>query len=452
MSDVKAPTATGMPTVAVGALPAGVTPVATPKPATDFHAPAAPGLLDLRQATPKITAKPQSAPAAAETVKTASATIVQLTPVPISPQPVAVKSEPTPAPKPITAARAAAQAEPAPVAITPVAQPLAGVTPAAAAKIVLPASVPTASAPVAPAANVIASDQRKQARLANAQNTATSDLIKKFPSHNPPVNDINAPTVPLAAPPRPIVAPPAETMIAPTSPFAAASTTEILPLTPAAPTAPPAAAAPGTIVQPPAPAPTSAVMPRMVATTIAANNRLLTPQALAQADPETARKEAFALAMANAPKRNSATSVAAAAAVVLMMGGYIWFQNAPKLAVRTASNVAGFEASLPTYMPGNYSLNKKVSSSPGQLILSFNAPDSSGISITQQKTNWDSKSLLDNYVSKQTSQYLAVNGQGLTIYVYNGDVASWVNQGIWYSIQGNNQLNREQLLKIAYGL
>ena len=44
-------------------------------------------------------------------------------------------------------------------------------------------------------------------------------------------------------------------------------------------------------------------MPGVVATTVEANKRLLTPEALAQADPETARKEAFALAMANTPKR-----------------------------------------------------------------------------------------------------------------------------------------------------
>lgn len=193
-------------------------------------------------------------------------------------------------------------------------------------------------------------------------------------------------------------------------------------------------------------------MPGQVATTIEANQRLLTPQDLAKADPETARKEAFALAMANAPQRNPATSVAAAAAVVLIMGGYIWFQNAPKLAVRTASNIAGFQAALPTYMPSNYSLEKPVSASHGRLTLAFSAPGNAGVTITQQQTTWDSKSLLDNYITKQTHQYLAVAGQGLTIYFYNGDKASWVNQGIWYSIQGNNHLDREQLLKIAYGL
>ena len=115
-------------------------------------------------------------------------------------------------------------------------------------------------------------------------------------------------------------------------------------------------------------------MPGIVATTVEANKRLLTPQALAQADPETARKEAFALAMANAPKRSSATSVAAAVVAVLIMGGYIWLQNAPKLAIRTASTKAGFEASVPTYIPSSYSLKNDVTASPGRVTLALAAP------------------------------------------------------------------------------
>lgn len=193
-------------------------------------------------------------------------------------------------------------------------------------------------------------------------------------------------------------------------------------------------------------------MPPAVSTAVAANSTLITPELMAQADPASARNEAFALAMANAPKRNNTTSVAAAVVAVVVMGGYIWSQNAPKLALRTASNKAGFEASLPTYVPSSYSQSRTVDASPGRIAIAFSAPGKSNLTIVQQKSTWDTKSLLDNYITKQTNQYLAVTGQGLTIYLYNGDVASWVNRGIWYSIQGNNQLNREQLLKIAYGL
>ncbi len=193
-------------------------------------------------------------------------------------------------------------------------------------------------------------------------------------------------------------------------------------------------------------------MPGIVATNIQASQRLIKPEPAVKVDPEVARKQAFELALANAPKRPGAVSVAAALAAVLVMGGYIWFANAPKLAVRTAASKAGFEASLPSYLPSNYSLEKPISSSPGRITLAFSSADSDHFTVTQQKTSWDPQSLLDNYVVKQSQQYLAVAGQGLTIYLYNGDSASWVNRGVWYSIQGNKQLNREQLLKIAYGL
>lgn len=149
------------------------------------------------------------------------------------------------------------------------------------------------------------------------------------------------------------------------------------------------------------------------------------------------------------PNTNRTLAIAAA---VTIMSGYIWLQNYPKLALQNASNAAGIAASMPGYLPSSYNL-KATSTSPGLVTLNFTSPSTSeALKIDQHRTTWDSSSLLDNFVAKNTDDYATVQGQGLTIYLFNNNQATWVNHGIWYSIAGAGRLSREQILKIAYSL
>jgi hypothetical protein len=139
-------------------------------------------------------------------------------------------------------------------------------------------------------------------------------------------------------------------------------------------------------------------------------------------------------------------------AAVTIMAGYVWFQNYPKLAIESAGSRAGMTATLPSYLPSSYNLSR-TDTGPGLVTLSFASPSSPDtLTIAQHRTTWDSNSLLDNYISKQTDDYATVEGQGLTIYLYNNNQAAWVNHGVWYSIEGASRLSREQVLKIAYSL
>lgn len=146
------------------------------------------------------------------------------------------------------------------------------------------------------------------------------------------------------------------------------------------------------------------------------------------------------------------TKVAAAIGAIGIMSGLIWLQNAPKLAFNNAAAKAGINASLPTYIPSSYRQNGPTATSSGRISINFtSATSQTPLSIVQRRTNWDSNSLRENYVSQQSSNFLAVQGQGLVIYL-DDDQANWVNHGVWYQIVGTSKLGRAQVLKIAYGL
>jgi hypothetical protein len=155
----------------------------------------------------------------------------------------------------------------------------------------------------------------------------------------------------------------------------------------------------------------------------------------------------------NGPVLNARTSrTLAVAASILIMGGYVWLANYPKLALSNANQEAGIQANLPSYLPSSYGL-RDTTVKPGSITLSFHSPGATEpLKIAQTRTSWDSNSLLDNYVAKKTDGYATVQSQGLTIYLYDNNHATWVNHGIWYSIEGASRLSREQILKIAYSL
>lgn len=123
------------------------------------------------------------------------------------------------------------------------------------------------------------------------------------------------------------------------------------------------------------------------------------------------------------------------------------------MALRIASSRAGFQASLPGYSPSGFRFAGPVAYSDGVIELEYASnSDDRAYSLTQKESAWDSQSLLDNYVENRTDDYLTFQERGLTVYVYDGSQATWVDRGIWYTIEGDSNLTTEQLLKIASSL
>lgn len=147
-------------------------------------------------------------------------------------------------------------------------------------------------------------------------------------------------------------------------------------------------------------------------------------------------------------------SIALTIVALFLVGAYIWQVNYPSLAFKIASAKAGVSASLPGYVPSGWKMLGDISTNPGTVSYALSSPDNSKkISITQTKTDWDSQALAENYVAPKAENYLALQAQGLTIYVYGHNQASWVNKGTWYKIETTDQsLTQDQIIKIATSL
>lgn len=154
-----------------------------------------------------------------------------------------------------------------------------------------------------------------------------------------------------------------------------------------------------------------------------------------------------------ATKRPRFATVTATLLIVFILGGYITYLNVPSIAVRVAAARAGVDAQLPNYKPPGYEISRSITYSRGQLSIDFNSDaNNDHLTLTQRESDWDPQTLLENYVLTKSRNYIAFNQNGLAVYIYNGNHAAWINNGVFYSIEGNTQLNQEHILKMASSL
>jgi hypothetical protein len=147
-------------------------------------------------------------------------------------------------------------------------------------------------------------------------------------------------------------------------------------------------------------------------------------------------------------KHHRFINIAAGVAAFLIIGGFVAYLNAPNIEMHVASVRAGFSAQLPGYKPEGYALNGPIKSQDGQIRVSFRS-GSSNFAITQQASDWDSQTLLDNAVALSSNPHQTVESKGRTIYVYSGGQATWVNGGVRYDLSGNANLSTADVAAIA---
>lgn len=152
-------------------------------------------------------------------------------------------------------------------------------------------------------------------------------------------------------------------------------------------------------------------------------------------------------------KFKHSTKIAALSLAVLLVGSLAAYRSIPDASVRLASAKAGFSASLPGYVPAGFSLSDAIKASPGQVVLNFHSnSDSRNYKVNQRPSDWTSTSLLSSFVEPNHKDYQTVYDAGKTIYIYDGSNATWVSNGIWYTVEGNSSLTNDQLVNIVNSL
>ncbi len=124
--------------------------------------------------------------------------------------------------------------------------------------------------------------------------------------------------------------------------------------------------------------------------------------------------------------------------------------NMPDITVRVAALQTGIDASYPSYIPRGYSLKTVTAEKDGSITMYFTGEGDNAFTLTEEKSSWDSTSLLNNFVkSNYSSKYATLRERGVTVYVDSGK-ATWVNGGLLFKVTSKmRNLSKEQILNLV---
>jgi hypothetical protein len=142
--------------------------------------------------------------------------------------------------------------------------------------------------------------------------------------------------------------------------------------------------------------------------------------------------------------------VSSVALGVLILVSILGYQNLNNLKIDSASARSGFAASLPARQPSGYTLTN-INSNPGEVAINFlnNSDSSRKVTLTEKPSNWDSATLLSNYVSPVSNNYRVVQSKDQTVYILENNSATWVGNGVWYLLTGIQSLSNTQLVDLV---
>lgn len=151
--------------------------------------------------------------------------------------------------------------------------------------------------------------------------------------------------------------------------------------------------------------------------------------------------------------RGRTVTIASSLMAIVVLSSFIAYQNMPNLSLRLAAAKAGFNASMPGYKPSGFALAGPIHYGPGEITITYKSADKGlGYKVSQRPSQWNSETLLGNFVATRKEPYQTYQEKGRTIYIYDGANATWVNGGIWYQINADPTIASNQLLRIASSL
>jgi hypothetical protein len=149
---------------------------------------------------------------------------------------------------------------------------------------------------------------------------------------------------------------------------------------------------------------------------------------------------------------NRIASISATLAAIVVLAGFIAYQNSAAINMKVASSRAGISAHMPGYKPSGFAVSR-FTYSAGSVAVKFTSnSDNRSFQVTQASSSWDSNALANEYVANVSPDYKSFQNAGLTIYTYGKDNATWVSNGIWYNVVSNGGLSSRELLSLAESL
>ncbi len=150
-------------------------------------------------------------------------------------------------------------------------------------------------------------------------------------------------------------------------------------------------------------------------------------------------------------QRRHALSMGSGFAALMLVAGFMVYQNTPGLQISAAGMRVGLSTATPDFKEIGFSYNGVTTAQDKRII---GLKDGQGsYQLTQQKTNWSGDSMIHSVSSTDASgnpNYTTAEVNGQKVYKLRNGSTMWVKDGVWYSLSGNRGVNPQKLEAIVH--
>jgi hypothetical protein len=135
---------------------------------------------------------------------------------------------------------------------------------------------------------------------------------------------------------------------------------------------------------------------------------------------------------------------------LMLLGGFMTYQNTPTLQIKVASSVAGVSTRVPDFASAGFTY-EGVSNNGIKLVYGFKN-DLARYQLVEQTTNWTGEQMISSVSSVAANglpNYTELQVGDQTVYKFNDRHATWVSNGIWYQIHGDQPLSDAQFAALV---
>ncbi len=141
------------------------------------------------------------------------------------------------------------------------------------------------------------------------------------------------------------------------------------------------------------------------------------------------------------------SAVAAAVTAVALLLGYGGYLAYPNVQLRIAASKAGLDAK-DFYAPSGYKVSGSVAMGEGKLAVNYRGENNASYRINQERSNATDADVKNEATIKGKDSFDSLKAGDVNVYRYN-DKASWVKNGVRYTLDTNDFLTSDQIVKIA---
>lgn len=148
--------------------------------------------------------------------------------------------------------------------------------------------------------------------------------------------------------------------------------------------------------------------------------------------------------------RRHAFSMAAGTLALLFIAGFAAYQNTPGLQIKVAGVRAGVATTTPNFQATGFAYGG-TRAEDSKLIIGLSAGDHQ-YQLSEQATNLSSEDMIKHVSATDASgtpNYEVVEAGVSTVYRLGDSQATWVKDGIWYQIHGDQGLSDDQLKNLV---